>query len=165
MPKRVSAIERGQSNKHWPRSSESTKQIISGIPNCNSLARIDLNPADLVSGSNEIKFRLLKGNVNLEQIRLKTFLKTKEGWSRYFYITKEQYAQIKRNSALLKIEFSDDGYTKEAELRLNGEIQIINQKEPQFIRDISAVIQQGNNQISIKPENNLNILDIDVRIE
>lgn len=141
------------------------KEIVSGIPNCNSLARIDLYASDLISGTNEIKFRLLKGSINLEQIKLKTFLKTKEGWSRYFYITKEQYSQIQKKSAILQIEFSDDGYAKDAEMTINGELQIIDQKEPHFIRDISAVIQQGNNHISIKPENDLNILNIEVRIE
>jgi hypothetical protein len=141
------------------------RELISGVPNCNSLARIDLYTADLNSGRNEISFRLLKGAINLEQIRLKTFLKTEQGWSRYFYVSEDQYDDIRRGSAMLEIEFADDGYVKEAQLSLNGELQNIDQREPYFVRDISSVIKQGNNYISIKPETNLNILELEVRIE
>lgn len=141
------------------------KEIYSGVPGCNSPARTDLYLQDLTAGTNEIKFRLLQGTITLEQIKLKTFMKTKEGWSRYFYITKEQYDKIQKNTAMLEIEFYDDGYSKEAEISLNGELQRIEQKEPYFIRDISAIIKQGNNHISIKPEKDINILEIEVRIE
>ncbi|MBN1644507.1 hypothetical protein JW851_00505 [Candidatus Woesearchaeota archaeon] len=141
------------------------RELVSGMPNCNSLARTDLYSDDLQEGRNEISFRLLSGTINIEQIRLKTFLKTEQGWSRYFYITEQQYSGIQDGSAMLEIEFADDGYAKEMQISLNGEIQNIDQKEPYFVRDVSSVIKQGNNYISIKPESDLNILELEVRVE
>ncbi|MBD3361281.1 hypothetical protein GF358_00660 [Candidatus Woesearchaeota archaeon] len=141
------------------------QEINSGIPNCNSLARIQLDKTNLKRGRNEITFRLISGTINIEQARIRTFLKSKTAWSRYFYISTEQYDLIQNNDAILEIEFADDGYSKKAQMTLNGELQMIKQQEPYFARDISSIIKQGNNHISIKPETNLNIMEIEVRIE
>lgn len=142
-----------------------SNMLFSGIPNCNSLARINLDSSDLMIGSNEIKFRLLKGTINLEQIRLKTILKTQKTWSNYFYVSEKQYNNIQNNQAILEIQFSDDGYLKEAELELNNEPDIINQNSPYFTRDISSIIQKGNNYLFIKPDSDLNILNLEIKIE
>ncbi len=140
-------------------------ELFSGVPNCNSLARISLYKEDLNSERNEIAFRLLKGTINIEQIRLKTFLKTKEAWSKYFYVNEKQHKEIKNNKAMLEINFADDGYLKEVELELNGEKDSIKQNSPYFVRDVSEVVKKGNNYISIKPETDVNILNLEVRIE
>jgi len=140
-------------------------KIFKAIPNCNSLARTHLFPQDLKSGSNEIEFRLINGIINLEQIRLKTFMKQQKEWSKNIYIPPEQHKQIQNNKAVLTIEFADDGYTKNLKLNINGAFQPINQREPYFSRDVSTVLRSGNNYISIKPQTDVNIIQLSIRIE
>jgi hypothetical protein len=140
--------------------------MFSGVPNCDSMARIDLYPEDLNKGRNEIEYRLINGMISIEQIRLKTYMRTQEKWSNYFYITEKDYERVDNGyNAILDIEFADDGYLKEAEININGRLQKIDQTEPDFIRDISSAIKKGNNYIAIKPESNLNILNLEIKIE
>lgn len=143
-----------------------TKQVFAGIPECNSLGRIELAKEELNLGRNEIKFKQLTGTNSIEQARLKTTIESRKGWSSYFYITDDTYNQVQRGKKIvMDIEFTDDGHTKIAQTSINSQLDSIDQTSPYSSRDISRAIKKGKNYAAIKPENNMNIIKAEIRIE
>ncbi len=143
-----------------------TKQVFAGIPECNSLGRIELAKEELNLGRNEIKFKQLKGTNSIEHAKLKTSIDSRKGWSSYFYITDDTYNQVQRGKkVVIDIEFADDGYTKIAQTSVNSQLDSIDQTSPYFSRDISKAIKKGKNYAAIKPETNVNIIKTEIRIE
>ena len=143
-----------------------SRTVFTGVPDCNSAARIELYQEDLNLGRNEVKFRQLKGTNNIEQARLKTTMNSKTGWSNTFYVTEDLNNKLKQGrKAILNMEFANDGYTKIAETNINNKPDRIEQSSPYFSRDITSVINLGKNYIAIKPEQNLNINKIEIIIQ
>jgi hypothetical protein len=143
------------------------KTIYSAVPVCESPTRHDLFQEDFRSGKNTLGLRLRSGAARIEQIRIKTFVKPTKGFSDFFFIEPDVFNAIAtgRAHAVLEIEFVDDGRLKEAQTNVNGRLDILSQREPVFIRDISAVVRDGNNFIGIIPGSDLNIISMTVRVE
>lgn len=143
-----------------------SKPVFAGIPECNSLGRIQLAKEELNLGRNEIKFKQLKGTNSIEHARLKTAIESRTGWSSYFYITDNTYGRVQKGKKIvMDIEFADDGHMKTAETSVNSQLDSIDQTSPYFSRDISKAIKKGKNYVAIKPENNINVIQIEIRIE
>lgn len=143
------------------------KTIFSAVPVCDSPARQELFKEDFRSGKNTLGFRLRSGVARIEQARVKTFVKPTKGFSDFFFIKPDVFTAIATGKAhaVLEVEFVDDGRLKEARTNVNGRLDVLSQREPRFIRDISAVVRDGNNFISIEPLTDLNVISITVRVE
>lgn len=143
------------------------KVIYSAVPVCESPTRHDLFQEDFRSGKNTLGFKLRSGAARIEQVRIKTFVKPTKGFSDFFFIEPDVFNAIAtgRAHAVLEIEFVDDGRLKEAQTNVNGRLDILSQREPAFIRDISTVVRDGNNFIGIEPGGDLNVISMTVRVE
>jgi hypothetical protein len=143
------------------------KIIYSAVPVCDSPARQDLFKEDFRPGKNTLGFRLRSGIARLEQIRIKSFVKPTKGYSDFFFIEPAIFTAIATGKAraILEIEFVDDGRLKEARTNVNGRMDVLSQREPRFIREISAVIRDGNNFLAIEPMTDLNVISVTVRVE
>ncbi len=143
------------------------KVIHSGVPVCDSPARIDLFKEDFAAGKNSLGFKLSAGTARVEQIKVKTFVKPTKGYSDFFFIKEQQFNAVALGlaHAVLEIEFVDDGRLKEAETNVNGRLDILSQRDPIYVRDISEVLRDGNNFVAIEPLTDLNVISLSVRVE
>ena len=57
------------------------------------------------------------------------------------------------------------GRLKEAQLNVNGRMDVLSQRDPKFIREISGVVKDGNNFIGVMPMTDLNVMSVEVRVE
>ncbi|OYT31470.1 hypothetical protein DRJ22_04935 [Candidatus Woesearchaeota archaeon] len=143
------------------------RKIYEATPISNSLNRQELFTDELKEGKNIILFEIDKGKCSIERIKIKNTLKPVKTYLNYFNVNEDLYDKILSKDAhiILKIEFVDDGKTKEAEINVNGIKDIINQKDPEYEKDISKIIKEGNNYIKIKPKTELDINKLEIRIE
>jgi hypothetical protein len=143
------------------------KVITSAVPVCDSPARQELFKEDLRIGKNTLGFKLHSGAARLEQVGIRTRVKPVKGFSDFFFIPPDIANAIitGKARAILDIEFVDDGRPKEAQLNINGRLDVLSQRGPSFVRDISVVIKDDNNFIGILPMTDLNVMSVDVRVE
>lgn len=143
------------------------KVISSAVPACDSPARNDLYKEDLRKGKNTLGFHLASGSARIEQNLVKTLVKPTKGFSDFFFIEPAVFTAIAAGKAhaVLEIDFIDDGQLKEAQLNVDGRLDVLSQRDPKFIRDISGIVKDGNNFIGIGPMTDLNVLSVDVRVE
>lgn len=143
------------------------REIYNAIPDCDTLNRQDIFSTDLNPGKNTIRFAIGKGNVRLEQVHIRTEAKDVQSFLDFFEIDRVLMDEIVDDFSriVLKIEFVDDGRAKQAIININGRLDSIDQQTPVFERDISGVIQPGNNYIEIVPRTELNIVNVDVTVE
>lgn len=141
--------------------------IFSGVPACESLNRQDIFKEDLKLGKNVLTIRASRGSFGVEQLRLKTFLKPSKGFIDYFNVEPRLWDAVQQGAAsiVLDIQFVDDRRLKGAQTNINGRLDVIDQREPRFTRDITPVIVEGNNFIEILPLTALNIVKVEVRVE
>ena len=143
------------------------KIVSSAVPVCESPGREDLFKEDLRKGKNTLGFRLRSGAARVEQLRIKTIVKPTKGFSDYFFIQPDVFTAIAtgKTHAILDVEFVDDGRLKEARSNVNGRLDVLSQRDPKFVRDISPVVKDGNNFIGIEPMTDLDVLSVEVRVE
>lgn len=63
------------------------------------------------------------------------------------------------------MEFVDDGEKKQAQLNVNGKFDAINQIDPEYEKDITTLVREGNNYVEIKPFTELNIVKLTIKAE
>ena len=143
------------------------KNIYSAVPVCDSPGRQELFQEDFESGKNTLRFELRSGRARLEQILVKSFVKPTKGFSDFFFVEPDLFNAIVTGAAhtVLVVEFVDDGRLKEARTNINGRLDVISQREPVFIRDISPIVRDGNNFVGLEPMGDLNVMNIEVRVE
>ena len=143
------------------------KVISSSVPACESLNRQELYAEDLRAGKNTLIFRITKGSYRIEQVRVRTNIKPVKAFVDFFDVKSSLYNEVldQKKHIILHIEFVDDGRTKRAETNVNGKLDVVDQTQPTFTRDISKVVREGNNYIEIRPLTELNIVKLEVRAE
>ena len=85
----------------------------------------------------------------------------------YFNIDEDLYDKVLAKDAhiILVMEFVDDRKVKEAEINVNGVKDTIDQRDPDYEKDLSKIIREGNNYIEITPKTELDITKLEIRIE
>ena len=142
------------------------KIVQKSVPACESENRIDLFQEDLRPGKNTLKWEISEGTYRLEQMNIRTFVKPVTGFSDFFFIEEDVYDAIVegKRDAIIEIQFVDDAKTKKARLNINGRMDILDQKEAKYFRDISPIVRDGNNFIEILPYADLEIISVEVRV-
>jgi hypothetical protein len=143
------------------------KLVSSSVPACESLNRQELYLEDLRDGKNTLIFRIVKGSYRIEQVRARTIIKPVRAWVDFFDVKPSLYNSVldKKARIILDIEFVDDGRVKRAKTNINGKLDVIDQREPKFARDISSIIREGNNYIEIQPLAELDVVRLEIRAE
>ena len=143
------------------------KTIYSAVPDCDSLNKFDLFPADFAVGKNTVLFKITQGSYLLDQIKIVNTLKEPKAFTTYFYVNNENYTDISSRvvTAWLNITFVDDDLAKQAIANVNGRYSYIDQEDPTYLKDISEYIVEGNNYVSLTPETELNVVKLDIYTE
>ncbi|RJQ18690.1 hypothetical protein C4580_06355 [Candidatus Woesearchaeota archaeon] len=141
--------------------------IFAATPSCDSLNRQDLFKDDFKEGRNELEFTINRGSYRVEQLRVRTILEEVDSWIDYFTIKSDAYDDIldENRDVILRIDFVDDGNRKQARINVNGRYDAIDQTDPDFEKDITSLIKEGNNYLEILPLSELNIARITVEVE
>lgn len=143
------------------------KSLFQGAPSCDSFGKQDIFKEDLRPGKNIVTFKITKGNIGIEQLRLKSMLKPTKGFSSFFTVPTATYAAVKTGDIhiVLDIAFIEDSEAKQAQTNINGRLDMIDQKNSPFTRDISNAIVRGNNYIEIMPITEINIARLEIKAE
>ena len=143
------------------------RQVSQSTPDCQTVNRIELDPAELSGGRNTVLFKIGQGNYRIEQIKVKTELKEAPSYIDYFELNSTQFADVtsKNKRATLRITFVDDKEEKRAELNVNGKRDFIDQKAPVYERDLISFVVEGNNYLELVPKSTLNIAKLEVVLE
>jgi hypothetical protein len=143
------------------------KIISSSVPACESLNRQELYLEDLREGKNTVIFRIVKGSYRIEQVRVRTIIKPVRAWVDFFDVKPSLYNAVldKKKRIILHIEFVADDRVKRAKTNVNGKLDVIDQRDSRFARDISSVVREGNNYIEIQPLAELDVVRLEVRAE
>jgi len=143
------------------------KNVYSAVPDCDSMNKFELLPADFNTGKNTVLFKITQGSYLLDQIKIVNTLNAPKSFISYFYVDEENYTDIHDGAkiAWLNITFVDDGLSKQAVANINGRYNYIDQEEKQYLKDISQYIVEGNNYIELRPETELNVVSLDIPLE
>lgn len=143
------------------------KAVYSSTPSCDSINRQDLYKEDLRESKNTLTFKITKGSYRFENIRVRTILKPVKSYIDYFTLKSELYDDILDRDfrVILRMEFVDDGEKKQAQLNVNGKFDAINQIDPEYEKDITTLVREGNNYVEIKPFTELNIVKLTIKAE
>jgi hypothetical protein len=143
------------------------KSVYSAVPDCMSMNKLELYPADFKVGKNTMLFKITEGSYLLDQIKIKNVMKTPKSFIGYFNIDQANYTRIDSGlrKAIANITFVDDELNKQAILNINGRYSYIDQDEPEYTKDISEYIIKGNNYIELRPQTELNVVELTVRIK
>ncbi len=143
------------------------KIISSAVPACDSLNRQELYTEDLRAGKNTLIFKISRGSYRIEQVRVRTQIKPVKAFIDFFDVKPSLYNAVldKTRHIVLDVEFVDDGRVKRARINVNGKLDMIDQRNPDFTRDISAIAREGNNYIEIQPLTELDVVRLEVRAE
>ncbi|HLD12016.1 MAG TPA: hypothetical protein VJB87_00300, partial [Candidatus Nanoarchaeia archaeon] len=120
----------------------------------------------LKKGTNTLTFSIDKGSYILEQLFLEKYLSQKT-FQRYTYsIQPADYNAVVDGyvSALLKLNMQQD-YRKEGHIIINGITYYIDTYDQDYEIDISDSIKEGTNNLRIIPENEFDILSLDITLE
>lgn len=142
-------------------------KLSSGIPDCGTLSKHTINPANIEAGNNEVKLITEKGTYLIDRVFVKTKLKEAIKPIYYFEINQTTKREIanKTKEAVLKIKFVDDKEEKLGIVNVNGHrISFDTRTRPEYTKDISSNIEEGNNYIQIEPQVTLNIVEIRVEL-
>ena len=143
------------------------KEVFSGTPDCGSIHQQEVLGSDFEKEKNLITFRLDKGRTRLEQVTLKNKLKEAQPFVQFFQLEKEQARAVnkKEKQTRLKVTFVDDRANKKAEVNINGQKFVVDQKTTVYEKDISRMVKQGNNFVSLTPITELKIVSLEVVLE
>ena len=141
--------------------------LSSSLPACMGYEKIDLVGYDVKPGRNTISFELTDGVIYLTNFIVR--IQTKEArWPLYYFEINESLWQDMEDEDLniiLKLEFVDEGDSKEAEYTLNGRKFYMDTRDDVFKKDISSYVRYGNNYVKIIPESEMHVVGLKVYVE
>ncbi len=141
-------------------------KVASAIPDCGQLARYTLNPEDLQSGTNELRFSTEKGTFLIDRVIVRTHLKEAVKPIFFFEVSPQNMKKIRNDTqAILTLSFVDDGEEKMGVINVNGHKTSFDTRKPVFTKDISSMLQEGNNYVQIEPKVTLNVVELRVELK
>jgi hypothetical protein len=142
------------------------RRIYYSVPDCGEPIKVAQQDATrLKEGENDILFRAERGFYELYSVEAKLFLKKPIYPTYYFYLEKDKFDEIAKDTADINITilFTNDEDTKKGVVLVNGIKREINSYEQDFNWKVNSYVRQGNNAIEIQPvSEKLNILEIKV---
>jgi len=160
------------------------------IPECGVLNTIELDPSLIISGMNSLEFETDSGSYLIDQIKLKTVLREKSNPTYYIYIDESLWEDIQEPSyiANLSLDFlvPEDHYI-DMKINVNNEIfgvyeydksyssgnvidgkynySTIGYDKGHFFKVIDSMLQKGNNVIRLEPQDDVDIINVKLKID
>ncbi len=146
------------------------RRIFSGIPDCNVLNTQTISKEDFREGRNTFEFRVGEGHVLVDSLRVTTNLKDPEHPVYYFFLKDEffeddddEYKLKPNRDVILEFSFPNTDQ-KRFEVFINGYLLGINTARTQDSRNINHFVRPGTNSIEIRPQHDLTITEMRVRV-
>ncbi|MEW6063274.1 MAG: hypothetical protein AB1571_02810 [Nanoarchaeota archaeon] len=134
-------------------------QLFSGIINCGTASSsIEIPVNYLQKGSNKLMFSVEEGDFVISNIKINTDLKEKSYPQYHFNLDSSKYNDVlaEKRSIILTMLFTDSN-SKKASILINGNELVLDTKEVSYSKDISKLINAGDNLIKIVPSNTFTI--------
>ncbi len=143
------------------------RKVYSAVPVCDDPVKQSFSINILNSGENNIVFKSNKGSYSVEQIRIGLDLKETQKILYYFELNESQFESITEEDkkSNLYITFVDDDEEKKLDISINGHLTSIRQDEPDYSKDITHWVEEGNNYIEIRPRTTLYMVKLEVKYE
>lgn len=146
------------------------ESVFSAVPVCNDRYVVDIPLAALREGSNKLLFRAQKGSFSIEQIKLSFTQKEVPESVFFFEVNETTFRKIgdgrnQSHNAFLELEFVDDSEVKRADINLNDRFIRIDQDKKGFRKQVTSLIEEGNNFIKIIPRNIVEIVEVKIQLE
>jgi hypothetical protein len=142
------------------------RRIYYSVPDCGQPTKVAQQDATrLKEGENDLLFRAEKGFYEVYSVEATLMLKKPLYPTYYFYIEKEKFDEIEKDTADINITmlFTEDENEKKGTVLINGIKREINSPDQDFNWKVNDYVRQGNNAIEIQPKSEkLNILEIKV---
>jgi len=145
-------------------------EIFSGIPDCQVFNTILVPIQYLYEGINEITFQIDQGKILIDRASLTNNLQTYdlvtyyfEMQDKYFNVMGDDYVLRKNYDSMLDITFPNNDQ-KRFEILINGKPISFNTVRLRETRNTNLFLQPGTNSIQIKPQSELTITEIRIRI-
>ena len=141
--------------------------LFSGVPDCNTVARFEVDPANLLTGRNSLSFFTTSGSYLLDRIVVTTTVEESLPASYFFQLDEDEYNNITsgRDEIILYFSFLDDDRRKNAELNVNNEKFSLDTKKKSLSRKIPiSALREGANAVTITPLRTFVISLFEVRL-
>lgn len=143
------------------------RNVYSAVPVCDDPVKQPFSINILNSGENNVVFKSSKGSYSIEQIRLELDLKETQKIVYYFELNESQFQNITREGKRVNIyiTFVDDDEEKKLDLSVNGHLTSIRQDEPDYSKDLTHWVEEGNNYLELRPRTTLYLVKLEVKYE
>ena len=141
------------------------KNVFFGKVVCDaSQVKFDISEDDFIDGTNYLTFEVDKGNYVVEQIRLDYEFDEGVHPLYFFTIDEDQFEDIEDEDTevKLKLTFDNDEDRKRADIRLNDRTIYLDVNDDTFKKDITNLINEGENFIKIFAKNEFEIVQLEV---
>jgi hypothetical protein len=127
---------------------------------------LDLDKLFMVEGRNILTFEIDRGEFVLERMILEKDFDEVDFKTYYFPLQVTEYDALVRGFAngILEMSFNDDGLRKKATLFVNGERVYLDSYGARWGIDVSPFLVDGENFIKIIPDNQFEILHMEVSL-
>lgn len=127
------------------------KQLYQESTKCDSKSiSVDI-PLQGLDLTNELYFKLDKGDYSINQIKIETETKELRYPTYTFEVSKEEYNNL--DSAVLKVAFPDSELSKNAIFWLNNHQILMKTRSSLFEAEVTDYLEQGSNYLRIEPSN------------
>jgi len=131
---------------------------------CQSPVRVDLDKTDLISGKNDVLFKITSGTMSIDAPTVKVSLKQPVLPLYYFQLSQSQYNDLKSNSkdGILHFDFVKGTDDKNFNIVIDGYTYNIDTTNSTYKEDITKYLSQGENYIKLIPRTSLDIVNLQV---
>jgi hypothetical protein len=115
--------------------------------------------ADYLQNTNTLKFEISKGDYNVEEMELDIKSKTKEFPTFTFDVNSDLYEELLsgEKEVILRLSFGDDSSEKISEVLINEHSFRFNTEDGEYEKDITSMVDNGANTITLRPETTFEI--------
>ena len=144
------------------------KNLFTGLINCAGTSNtIEIDTAKIKAGSNELMFVIDQGDFLFSNIKVTTTSKEVSFPTYHFVIENEDAKSItdKKLKAYLNLELESNSKAKRASIGVNNREVLLDTTSGSFSRDISSLVNEGDNIIKIIPNNEFNLKTLSVKLQ
>ncbi len=152
------------------------KRLFKGDPDCGVYNYLDLNKEDLAIGTNEFTFKIEKGKILLDRLRLTNSLEEEKYPVYYFEMDDSYFNRIKSNKtnepdeyelkskydAVIDFTFPNTDL-KKFEIFINGKKMSFNTYKVKETRSVNKYLTAGTNSVEIRPLKDMSINELRIR--
>ena len=142
------------------------KEISNEVLTCRSASReVEVDAKDMNIGNNNLEFKIDEGDYLLNEIKIEVNAEEGGGVEYRFNIKDDEFFEIEDGGREVKLEMEfSDKERHMLTINVNGDEISVDSEERLTIVDISRLIDEGNNKIKINPGNEVELLNLRIKL-